>query len=721
MKLISGIYLFLILFVPISAFTQVECFSEIYVSTNGNDSNDGQIETPFATINKALDYSRLLKESCGKDKKIEIILREGTYHLNASIQLDHRDELLSIRSYKGESVVFSGSKSISISYIQKKNNIYEVDLTKAGISDYGKIRKVGFGRPYGAAWGELFINKRAFHLARYPNEGMLQIKKVLDAGSVPRSGDYSNRGGTFSYKGSHMDKWANETDPWIGGYFMWGYADDMIPVSKIDSISKTIETGAATMYGFGDKKPFRKWYGINLKSELDTAMEYFVDRQSGKLYFMSDEALVNVEFSMLEMPFFQIQNSRWITIKGIIFENARGIGISTTNTHNLIIEDCIFQNLGSLGLTMGLGITPFEDFQEKQENVETSGIVGSLPQYMYKNTVFDRKSGNENIIRNCIFRHLGAGGVSLGGGDRITLSKGNNRVENCIFYDNNRIEKSYRAAIYMNGVGNVISHCEIFNTPGAAILLNGNEHIIEYNYIHNVATEVNDLGAIYYGRDPSERGIIIRYNVISEIPAKFLTAGIYHDDGACGLTAYSNVLINAGQRSVLMGGGSDNKYFNNLFIGKEAGIFIDDRLRTWAKNLALPDTGLYAQRFNAVNINSKIYKLTYPTLQHYFEGVPHPRNNLTHRNVFINFKRPLYAKKKSISWRKWAIGYSRENVIKKDSNIMKTLMIKGINAVIDEYSNILKSIPIKQIGPKPADFIPTVTSKLGIQQFDIDN
>ncbi|SFC58937.1 Right handed beta helix region [Parapedobacter composti] len=119
----------------------------------------------------------------------------------------------------------------------------------------------------------------------------------------------------------------------------------------------------------------------------------------------------------------------------------------------------------------------------------------------------------------------------------------------------------------------------MFDIPGAAILMNGNDHVLEYNYIHDVAKEVNDLGAIYYGRDPSERGIVVRYNVIADIPHRFLTAGIYHDDGACGLTAYSNILVNAGQRAVLMGGGSDNKYYNNLFIGSEAGIFIDDRLR----------------------------------------------------------------------------------------------------------------------------------------------
>ena len=694
---------------------------EIYVAPNGDDYSRGQFDAPFATVQAALNYSRAIRSGIGGGAPISIILREGTYRMTGSIHLDGRDHLLTIRAYDGENVVFSGGRSIPIDAIEQRNGIYEVNLKELGIQEYGRIRKVGFGRPYGASWGELFVNQRAFHLARYPNSGMLPIEEVLDAGSLPRLGDYSDRGGAFRYRESRIDKWVDEPDPWIGGYFMWGYADDMIPVAKVDSAEKTIRTGAATMYGFADKAPYRTWYGVNLKAELDTIFEYYVDRESGMLYFMSDEPPARVEFSMLEIPFFQIEDTKWLTIKGITFENARGIGITSTNTQHMVIEGCVFQHLGSLGLTMGLGIEPFENFQEKDGDIAAKGIVGSLPQYMYKNTTFDRKSGNSNILRHCVFKHLGAGGVSLGGGDRLTLEKGNNRVENCVFFDNNRIEKSYRAAIYLSGVGNVISHCEIFDTPGVAILMNGNDHLIEYNDIHDVATEVNDLGAIYYGRDPSERGIVVRYNLITDIPAKFLTAAIYHDDGACGLTAYSNILINAGQRSVLMGGGSDNKYYNNLFIGSEAGIFIDDRLRTWAKHLTVPDSGLSAQRLRAVNFTGDVYRLAYPTLVDYFANVPQPTNNLVDRNVFINFKEPVYAKGKTMGWRKTALGFTRNNVIKKDDDMMSIIHASGIKGVLADLGDALDPIPVDQIGVIESRYIKTTPSRLGVQRFDAAN
>ena len=693
-------------------------FQEIYVAPDGNDHGNGQFDAPFATLQAAVDYSRILRNNIADGIPLSIVLRKGIYRMDETIYLDSRDHLLTIQAYEGEHVVISGSHSVPLDVIAYRDGVYQADLKKVGITDYGNIRKVGFGRPYGPSWGEVFVNQKAFQLARYPNRGMLPIEEVLETGSLPRIGDYSDRGGVMRYTEPRIDKWADEPDPWIGGYFMWGYADDMIPIAKIDPTEKTIKAGAATMYGFADQEAYRTWYGINLRSELDSVYEYYVDREKGMLYFISDEKPHSVEFSMLESPFFDVADTKWLTLRGITFENARGIGITTTNTHRLLIEGCVFQRLGSLGVSMGLGVTPFENFREKDGDVAARGIVGSLPQYLYNNTIFDRKSGNWNTVRHCIFRHLGSGGISLGGGDRLTLEKGNNRVESCVFLDNNRIEKSYRPAVHLSGVGNVVANCEIFDTPGVAMWLHGNDHVIEYNYIHDIATEVNDLGAIYYGRDPSERGIVVRYNVIANIPDKFLTVGIYHDDGACGLTAYSNILIHAGQRSVLMGGGSDNKYYNNLFIGREAGIFIDDRLRTWAKHLTIPDSGLYAKRLRAVNYTGLVYNLAYPTLADYLSTVPMPTNNLFNRNVFINFKEPVYAKGKSMGWRKTALGFSQNNVIKNDENVLSVLGSSGLPGVLADFADILDPIPVELIGVKPSSYINTKRSQLGIQEVD---
>lgn len=48
---------------------------------------------------------------------------------------------------------------------------------------------------------ELFFDGEPMELARYPNEGWIRIGEVLDPGSSPRVGDYSDRPGVFRYTG----------------------------------------------------------------------------------------------------------------------------------------------------------------------------------------------------------------------------------------------------------------------------------------------------------------------------------------------------------------------------------------------------------------------------------------------------------------------------------------------------------------------------------------
>ena len=49
----------------------------------------------------------------------------------------------------------------------------------------------------------------------------------------------------------------------------------------------------------------------------------------------------------------------------------------------------------------------------------------------------------------------------------------------------------------LDGVGNRVAHNLIHHAPHQAIGFGGNDHVIEFNEIHNVCYESNDAGAIY--------------------------------------------------------------------------------------------------------------------------------------------------------------------------------------------------------------------------------
>lgn len=473
------------------------------------------------------------------------------------------------------------------------------------------------------------------HLSRWPNKGMIRMGKIIDEGSVPRNNDFKNRGAIMEYDSLRVSSWEFTDDMWISGYFKYGYADDALRIASLNKEKKTITTAGPTLYGFYSGYAWNKWFAFNIKEETDEPGEYFLERTTGKLYFISpDSEIGSLHLSILEEPFFDIWQAENIQIKNITFEYSRGTILSLSETENVCISGCTFRNSGDLGVIIGNGISPFKEYLHEGNGKPVRGTAGSLQQHLYANQTFNRQGGHNNQIDHCIFYNLGAGGVSMGGGDRKTLQAGNNIVSNCLFHANNRIAKSYRPAVHITGVGNRIVHCEMYDSPSMAILMHGNNHLIENNYIHDVCLEVEDQGAFYYGRNPSECGTIIRNNLFADIPDTYSTCAIYHDDGAGGLTVENNIFYRAGKYAVLMGGGSDNTYKNNLFINGQIGIHADNRLQNWGKSLIAQD-GLFEKRLKEINYKEEPYSSTYPYLKDYIPNDSLPKRNRITGNRFI--------------------------------------------------------------------------------------
>ena len=186
-----------------------------YVATNGNDQAKGSITQPFATLERARLAVREQLQSQVTDS-VFVFIRKGSYRLQSSLRLDSLDSgrehfPVVYTAYKGEKVSINGGAFIplrSAVKVRDKNvlkrlvpeargKVLQVNLKAAGIdTDIARSSK-GFGRPYTPAAMELFCNDEAMQLARWPNDSLVPIGKVIDPGSVPRNGDFSHRGGKF--------------------------------------------------------------------------------------------------------------------------------------------------------------------------------------------------------------------------------------------------------------------------------------------------------------------------------------------------------------------------------------------------------------------------------------------------------------------------------------------------------------------------------------------
>ena len=636
-----------------------------YVSVDGADSGDGTKQRPFRTLERARAAVRKATLKHTHTSAI-VYLRGGVYERDLTFELNEQDSgsvnaPVTWRAYPGEDVTLLGGRRINpalvtpvtdgsilkrIVELSARTKIRQVDLKSMGIDDYGQVRARGFRRPYIPAHMELFIDDHAMRLAQWPNPGepRVRIGKVLDKGAIPRVGDFTQRGGIFHYDTDRPQHWTQADNVWISGFFNNGYADDTVKIKRFDFENRTMETVQPHMYGYKSGSAWNRWAALNLLEEIDQPGEYYCDTKTGVLYFYPppsfDSKTSTLSVSILEEPLLALEGASFVLFEDITFECTRGMGIYIERGENNRINGCTLRNMGMVGVCVGQGTEDLANYAHEGTAAPASRRLGNWHEHIYKNTVFDRKGGKGHGIVSCDIYNMGAGGIHLGGGDRAALAPAGNFVRNCDIYDYNRLGRSYKAGVNVDGVGNRVEHCRIHSAPACAFYVHGNDHVFQYNEVHDVMLDGDDMGAFYLGRDPSEFGNILRYNFFHHIgrtPRTHRTWCIYYDDMACGNQAIGNVFYNAGKSAAfLIGGGKYNVTRNNIFFNSDLGIQMGNRGQGWAKN-NLDKGGLFEQRtLQAVDITTPPYSERYPKLANYWNDDPAAPANPIERNLLVN-------------------------------------------------------------------------------------
>ncbi|HWK05843.1 MAG TPA: right-handed parallel beta-helix repeat-containing protein [Puia sp.] len=630
---------------------------------------DGTMLHPFTSMEEAKQAIRKLRKKLGGRLPaggVTVRLRGGIYELSSGFVLGKEDSgteesPVIYTAFPGERVILSGGKKIAVAKgtpvskeaaqrILSKDaipSIREIDLRQLGIMDYGVNGITGFRRPYINAPMELFINSKPYHLARYPNDTkiLLDTGDVVDNGleKIP-AGEKGGHPGKIRFDKERLALWAHATGIIAAGNFAYAWATDQLRVAAADPATGVVSFADTHPFAITGGKEWNQYFFFNLLEEIDQPGEYYIDHQKGKLYFYPLEPLRStdtIEVSMLEDALVSLKGADFIRFRDMDFEAGRGIGVYMENTLSDRVENCTIRNMGVLGVCIGKGSKPErvhrlpDPLDPVCPNETLSGRLGSLHELLYENTVFDREGGKNNGVTGCRIENTGCGGISLGGGSRMELEPAGNYVYNCQFTNCGRIDYSYKSPVNIDGVGNSVRHCLFDACAATAIYLHGNNHLIEYNIISEACHFVDDQGAIYMGRDPSESGNTIRWNFFKNIGhGEMMTMAVYFDDGACGSEVYGNVFYKAGTRTIMVGGGSYNHIFNNVFIGSKMALHLDDRLSNWAKH-SLDSGGLFALRLRQVGYDHAPYSAVYPWLAAYFRSHPEvPQHNDIENNVF---------------------------------------------------------------------------------------
>jgi hypothetical protein len=632
--------------------------AEFYASPTGSDANPGTKDQPFATLERARDAARGIRGQKSEDRiqksgdriqkvedRITIVLAQGTYRLTKTFALDERD---SGTTYRGVNARIAGSVALPPSAVKPvtdaavlerllpevRGKVMEVDLRALGVSDFGAIGPRGFRRPYIPAPLELFVDDEPLTLAQWPNPGQPgePIGKVLDRGPVTRDGAKPDRGGTFEFKTARPARWAKAADVWITGLFANGYADNTVQVKSFDLAKHTLTTVQPHMYGFMSGQPWNRWVALNLLEEIDLPGEFVADKPSGKLYFLpptgKDLAKCRLEVSVLKEPLVAIEGATGVVFDGVTFECSRGMGVYVERGANNRIQNSTLRNLGMVAICVGQGIAPDLLYRHGFDGTPVSRELGSWHEHIYFNTTFNRQAGTGHGIVGCHIYNIGAGAISLGGGDRLTLTPAGNFVENCDIHHFNRWDRSYKGAVNLDGVGNRVAHCRLHDAPALALYLHGNNHVVEYNEIFEAMTEGDDMGSVYLGRDPTEFGNIIRYNYFHDVGygRTHGTFALYYDDGACGTELYGNLFVRAGRSAtVFINKGRYNKTHDNIFVGCGTAVRLNHPVGV-IHNKRTTSRDTFEARYQAVKADQPPYSTAYPELAKYWANLSVPND-----------------------------------------------------------------------------------------------
>ena len=507
--------------------------AELFVSPTGRDDNPGTKARPLASLEAARDRLRALAPA-----PRVLVLRAGTYARGATLELDARDSGLTVRGEPGVRLiggeVVSGWAPCTDPRLPAAARGQAREIPLSG--DRGALTRRGFGISAPPPAPELFVDGVAQTLARWPNAGEW---------SVMRSGG-TNRFGV-SVEPERLRRWAAAEELWVHGYWTYDWADTYERVASVDVAAATLATvpphGA---YGYKEGKRF---YALNLIEELDAPGEYWIDRVGGRLVaWLPDKGETVV--SRLTTPLVTVTGATNVAIERLTLACSRGEGIRVAGGANVRIAGCTVRGLGTSGISV--------------------------------------EGGRNHRVLSCDLYDLGESGVSVSGGDRRTLEPAGHVVENCDIHHISRLCRTYRPAVGLQGVGNVARRNHLHDGPHNAILMGGNDHLVEGNEIDRVCTQTGDAGAVYMGRNLTMRGTVIRGNHFHDI-GPTITAkdgfvdvmAVYLDDCFCGTTIVSNVFERAG-RAMMIGGGRDNVVANNLFLDCNPAMHVDARGIGWA-------------------------------------------------------------------------------------------------------------------------------------------
>lgn len=530
---------------------------EFFVSPDGDDSNDGSYEKPFATLQAARDAVREINDNMTGD--IYVFIAGGKYYLDETLVFTEEDS-----GTNGHKIVYRNLDEIgSVELIGGKQVNTQWELVDPSGKDpavdadadlpaaaAGKVYKTNVGKD--ADFHTLYVNDRRATLARTQNRdnsnGFSSALTPYMESAGGGTGDLTYKDGTIDQESLDGMVHAKERGDlnasvymWDGGY--WDWMTDTIPISNIDTGTRklTYKTKAGHPETYRPKYATRENARYFIQGNLgflDVPGEYYYNQATGDLYYYpegniadldivipyvqdvirvegssKDSMVENITFSGLEIK--DADHTEWYAYgwnwgdagDGLNFypEAAEG---STQPSYCEQTERVEFQ-YGNITLTNTRNISIMKS------HIKNSGMFG-INLYL----------ANQNaLIEDCMIEYTAHGGISVDGGYPGVAGDANgdgysrdNTIRNCIVHDIGELVGQASGITLQQSGYNTVSHVEVYNSPRRGIFLTAghsrnyggadagfqsmrdlytHHNTIEYAYLHDCQQDGGDDGAFF--------------------------------------------------------------------------------------------------------------------------------------------------------------------------------------------------------------------------------